>query len=96
MTAEQFMPCLKALIARRGLPSKINSDDAKTFVAASKAMEEMMRGEELHNYLAKSKIRWQFNLSKAPWWGGQCERIVRLVKQTSFKIVGAASLKSKR
>jgi len=52
-----------------------------------------MRSEELHNYLAKNKIRWQFNLSKAPWWGGQYERIVGLVKQALFKVVGAASLK---
>ena len=93
MTTEQFMPCLKALIARRGCPSKIYSDNAKTFIAASKAIEKIMRSEELHNYLAKNKIRWQFNLSKAPWWGGQYERIVGLVKQALFKVVGAASLK---
>jgi len=93
MTTEQFMPCLKALIARRGRPSKIYSDNAKTFIAASKAIEKIMRSEELHNYLAKNKIRWQFNLSKAPWWGGQYERIVGLVKQALFKVVGAASLK---
>ena len=93
MTTEQFMLCLKALIARRGWPSKIYSDNAKTFVAASKAIKKMMKSEELTNYLAKNKIQWQFNLSKAPWWGGQYERIVGLVKQALFKVVEAASLK---
>ena len=41
----------------------------------------------------KTRFDDKFNLSKAPWWGGQCEHIVGLVQQTLFKVVGAVSLK---
>jgi hypothetical protein len=35
--------------------------------------------EKLQDYLAKNAIKLQFNLSRAPWWGGQFERLVGLV-----------------
>ena len=34
----------------------------------------------------------QFNLSRAPWWGGQYERLIGLVKQAFYKVVGRSSL----
>ena len=34
----------------------------------------------------------QFNLSRAPWWGGQYERLIGLVKQAFYKVVGRLSL----
>ena len=44
----------------------------------------------MHDFLAKQNIKWQFNLSRAPWWGGQFERIVGLMKQTLYKVMGKA------
>ncbi|XP_057310242.1 uncharacterized protein LOC130648223 [Hydractinia symbiolongicarpus] len=40
-------------------------------------------------------ITWQFNLSRAPWWRGQFERFVGLVKQTLFKFMGKSYLLTK-
>ena len=34
-----------------------------------------MKHERLQNYLSTNQIRWQFNLSRAPRWGGQFERM---------------------
>ena len=31
-------------------------------------------------------------LSRAPWWGGQYERLIDLVKQAFYKVVGRSSL----
>lgn len=33
-------------------------------------------------------IIWQFNLSRALWWGGQFERMVALVKKSLQKTIG--------
>ena len=52
-----------------------------------------MRDEQLHDWLAKQKIAWQFNLSRAPWWGGQFERMVGLVKQALYKTTGKENLR---
>ena len=51
-----------------------------------------MQDERLHDYLARMNIKWQFNLSRAPWWGGQFERMVGLVKQAFNKTVGNGTL----
>ena len=88
----EFLQSLKRLIARRGRPQKIYSDNGKTFVAAAKWLKQIMKDERLHDWLARHEIKWQFNTSRAPWWGGQFERIVGLVKQALYKAGGSTLL----
>jgi hypothetical protein len=87
-----FLQSLKRLIARQGRPQKIYSDNGKTFVAAAKWLKRIMNDERLHDWLAMYEIKWQFNTSRAPWWGGQFERIVGLVKQALYKASGSTLL----
>ena len=91
-TLERFLPTLKKFIARRGRPEKIYSDNFSTFVAAAKWIKKAIQNEAVHDFLVNNEINWRFNLSRAPWWGGQFERMVGLVKQTLYKNVGRASL----
>ena len=51
-----------------------------------------MRSEKLHSYLEIQQIDWRFNLSQAPRWGGQFERLIDVVKQSLFRCVGKANL----
>ena len=46
----------------------------------------------MHDYLSHQNITWQFNLSRAPWWVRQFERMVGLVKRAMYKSVGRAHL----
>ena len=48
--------------------------------------------KKMQEYLIKEQIKWKFNLSRAPWWGKQFERMVGLVKQSLFKATGRANL----
>lgn len=93
LTMPEFLRGLKKLIARRGRPKKVYSDNGSTFVGAGKWLKDVMRDEKLQNYLAHQDIRWQYNLSKAPWWGGQFERMVGLVKRALYKTLGSAKLR---
>ena len=43
----------------------------------------------------QGRTQWKFNLSKAPWWGGQLEWIVGLVRQCLYKTTGRANLNQK-
>ena len=90
---ETFITSLKRLMARRGRPEKIYSDNFKTFIAASKWIKRAVRNDAVHDFLSSQGIRWQFNLSRAPWWGGQFERMVGLTKQALYKAIGRATLK---
>ena len=87
-----FLASLKRLVARRGRPSKIYSDNGKTFVGAAKWLKQIRSDERLQAYIADEDISWQFNLSRAPWWGGQFERLVGLFKRAFFKSIGGSTL----
>ena len=91
-TAEEFIRSLKKFIARRGRPKKIYSDNGRSFTAAATWLSKVMKAEQLQNHLAHQGIQWQFNLSRAPWWGGQFERLVGLVKRALYKGIGRACL----
>ena len=88
----EFLGALKRFIARRGRPTRIYSDNAKTCVAAAKWLKKAMKDEQLHDFLVDKAISWQFNLSRAPWWGGQFERLVGLFKRAFNKTIGAGLL----
>ena len=82
-TFEGVLSSFKSLIARRTRPTKIYSDNFSRFQTMEKWLKQVLKEEELHDFLADQCIKWQFNLSRAPWWGGQFERLVGLMKQVS-------------
>ena len=84
---------MKRFIVRRGRPKNIFSDNGKTFVAASKWLEKIRQDEKINDWLAKQSITWQFNLSSAPWWGGQFERLIGVIKQSMYKAIGNGNLR---
>ena len=92
LETEKFLPCLKRFIARRGRPKTLYSDNGGTFVKAAKWLKTVRRDEKVQGYLEQQEIQWQFNLSRAPWWGGQFERLIGVVKRAFYKTIGAATL----
>ena len=87
-----FLPCLKRLIARRGGPRVIYSDNGSNFVKAAKWLKQVREDKKLQGYLESHDIEWKFNLSRAPWWGGQFERLIGVVKKAMHKVIGRVSL----
>ena len=66
-----FFQSLKRLIARRGRPQKIYSDNGKTFVAAAKWLKRIMNDERLYDWLAMYETKGQFmNLTQVKHRGG--------------------------
>lgn len=60
------------MIATRGVPRVITSDNATNF----KLMSEIL----LNSYCVKNEIRWRFIPQLAPWFGGFYERLIGIVK----------------
>jgi hypothetical protein len=92
MTATAFLRGFKRFTSRRGLPIKILSDNAKTFKAASKIISSIMSHSSIKQHFLDHKISWQFNVERAPWWGGVFERMIQSEKRLIRKIVGTAKL----
>ena len=42
--------------------------------------------------MSSGTILWKFNVPKAPWWGGQFERLIGLIKPSLYRAIGKAQL----
>ena len=92
LDTQKFIDSFKKFVARKERPRKVYSDNAKTFVSAANWLRTAQNDEKFNEFLSKNRIRWQFNLSRAPWWGGQFERLIGLVKRALHKTIGKGSL----
>ena len=54
----------------------ICSDNESTFVKAGKWLTQVIRDEEYNGFLESHYIKWKFNLSGSPWWGGEFEQLI--------------------
>ena len=88
----EFLLSQKGLIARRARPSTIYSDNGSTFTGAVSWITQVQNDEKLNDFLARHQITWKFNLSRAPWWRGQFERMIELVKTALRTTIGNAYL----
>ena len=92
LTATTFVRCLRRFVARRGVPSLIVSDNAKTFKASAKVIKRLYDNEEVRAHLESNRIDWKFILERAPWWGGFYERMIGTAKRCLRKVLGNAKL----
>lgn len=83
LSLADFLLAFRRFVARRGLPSTLYTDNAKTFQGAA-------------TYLLKvygpTSPKWKFIVPRSPWWGGWWERLVRSVKSALKKSVGGCCL----
>ena len=83
LTTSAFFRSFKQFTAHCGLPQKLISNNAKTFVAAAEMIKATTVNEEVQGYLVGAGVEWQFNLEKVPRWGGNFERVVKSTKRNS-------------
>lgn len=58
LTATTLLRCLRRFAARRGTPSLIISDNAKTFKASAKVIKQLYENEEVRAHLESNLIDW--------------------------------------
>ena len=93
LETSELIGTLKRFIARRGRPEIIYSDNGSTFKAADKWLKRVQQDQRFHDLLVGLTIKWQFNLSRAPWWGDQFELLNGLFKAAFYKSIGNGTLR---
>ena len=88
MTTNTFLRSFRRFAARRGVPSRVISDNGKTFKLASRLIKQLPNSSVAERYFSQLRVEWQFNLEKAPWWGGIFERMIKSAKRCLKKSVG--------
>lgn len=91
-TAEEFQRKLNSFIAMKTRPRLIISDNASVFKATASWIKKIRKSERLQDHLAREDIRWQFNLSRSPWWGGMYEQVIKDLKKTLYKTLCRTTL----
>ena len=92
LSGPTFILSLRRFTARRGTPSIINSDNAKTFKFTAKFLSRLANDNSFLGFLQEKRVVWKFNLERSPWWGGYFERMVGCVKRCLRKVLGKAKL----
>ena len=87
LTTAAFIRSLKRFASRRGLPTKMVSDNGKTFRAAAKMIESVVTSNEVQQHHMGLGVQWIFNLPKALWWGGIFERLIGSTKHCLRKVI---------
>ena len=92
LTEECFILAFRRFVSRRSLPKTMLSDNATTFIAASKEITELTNSSSLQDKLNLYGTTWKFIPKRAPWHGGFWERMVGLTKTCLRKVLGRACI----
>jgi len=77
---EYFVMAFDNFRSLRGKPATVYSDNASTMRAVEKEITlPMSDWDQIVNGF--SDINWKFNVTRAAWWGGFFERVVRMLKE---------------
>ena len=89
---QAFLLAFQRITTRQGLPATLNSHNAKTFKSSCKEIHKITRAEEVWRFLTNKRIKWNFIIEKAPWWGGYWEHLVQSIKRPLRKKLGRSTL----
>ena len=92
LLASTFVNGLRRFCSRRGTPTLMVSDNAKTFKSTVKLLKKLASDSTVTNFLDSRRISWRFNIEWAAWMGGFFERMVGTVKRCLRKVLGNARL----
>ena len=81
-TAEAFIRAFKKFASRRGIPTRIITDNAKNFKVGAKELNEILSHLKCQYYLFEKSIIWDFINEQTPWWGEFYGRLLRILRNS--------------
>lgn len=86
LTTQAFLEAFERFSARRGLPSAVFTDNAKTFVGAKNELSALFKDPKIQKYAAQNGIEWHFSPPNSPHHGGLWESAIGSFKSILYKI----------
>ena len=83
------------MVARRGWPKFILSDNGSNYVGAAREIKELvdsMDQDKIQRLTSNQGIEWQFNPPEAPHFGGVFERMIKSAKRAIYAILNDADV----
>ncbi|XP_064469621.1 uncharacterized protein LOC135384345 [Ornithodoros turicata] len=91
MNAVDFLLAFRRFVSRRGVPTLVYSDNARTFHTCA-AILSAPTTAEVQDFATQHRIQWRFIVERAPWWGGWWERLIGTVKAALRRCLGRSRL----
>ena len=95
LSTTDFLNAFSRMVATRGRPEEVTSDNGTNFVGADRELRELvlaMDQEQIADNAASDGIRWNWNLPLRLHFGGVFESLVKVAKKTLKAVVGNAGL----
>ena len=83
LTTDSFLLTLIRLMARRGKPKAIWTDNSTNFIGAKRELSILLKDlnqTKIENSLINKGVTWKLNPTSSPWMGSSWESIVKLTK----------------
>ena len=90
-----FLNAFSRMVATRGRPEEVTSDNGTNFVGAERELRELVQAmdqEQIAGNIANDGIRWNWNPPLGSHFGGVFESRLKVAKKTLKAIVGNAGL----
>ena len=90
LDTDSCIDAVRRLIARRGKPKFIRSDNGTNLVGAERELREAINKwnvSHIQTHLLQSGIDWTFNPPAASHFGGVWERLIRSVRKVLFSVL---------
>lgn len=95
LSTTDFLNAFSRMVATRGKPEEVTSDNGTNFVGAERELRELVQAmdlEQIADNAASNGIRWNWNPPLGSHFGGVFESLVKVAKKTLKAIVGNAGL----
>ena len=90
LETDAFLNALTRMVARRGWPKLILSDNGSNYVGAAREIKELvdcMEQDKIQRLTSNQGIEWQFNPPEAPHFGGVFERMIKSAKRAIYAVL---------
>jgi hypothetical protein len=84
LSASSMIQTLRRMMARRGTPTIIYSDNGTNYIGAEREIREALDSAELSNFLTNKRIIWKKIPPGAPSMGGAWEVMVKCIKNALY------------
>ena len=95
LSTTDFLNAFSRMVATRGRPEEVTSDNGTNFVGAERELRELVQAmdqEQIAGNIANDGIRWNWNPPLGSHFGGVFESRLKVAKKTLKAIVGNAGL----
>ena len=95
LDTDGFLNALTRVVARRGWPRDMLSDNGTNFIGGCKEINRLVKEinrDKVQKMTSNKGINWHWNPPAAPHFGGVFERIIRSVKRAVNAVLGNADI----